>query len=109
MNQCPRPLSYYQWLALEHLYRHRHLPFMEARFVGRHITVRSLLMRTPPLVVIAESEKGERSREDALKLAITREGIAYYDANLLGYQMRYPALYRRYGVSQAQRRSKRSG
>jgi hypothetical protein len=99
MKQSPRPLSYYQWLALEHLYRHRHLPFMEARFVGRHITVRSLLQRTPALVNIEESKLRERSREGYLKLAITKEGVAYYEANLLGYQMRYPALYRRYMTS----------
>jgi hypothetical protein len=98
MTQTPRPLSYYQWLALEHLYRHRHLPYIEARFVGRHVTVRSLLMRAPPLVVIGDAHTGAGRREDYLKLSITTEGIAYYDANLLGYQMRYPALYRRYAM-----------
>jgi hypothetical protein len=96
MSQSSRPLSYYQWLALEHLYRHRHLPYLEARFVGRHVTVRSLLMRAPPLVIIADADMGAGRREEYLKLSITPDGIAYYDANLLGYQMRYPALYRRY-------------
>jgi hypothetical protein len=98
MTQTPRPLSYYQWLALEHLYRHRHLPYIEARFVGRHVTVRSLLMRSLPLVVIADAELGAGRCEDYLKLSITVGGITYYEANLLGYQMRYPALYRRYAM-----------